>query len=443
MHVRYVLPGFVGLLTLVGCHRPPHAQLDPVLSLKDVAQVPEPPVLEGDLAATLTLEAWKRHPELTLAKAEWDMAKGGIVTAGARPNPSVNLGAAHTGGDPKPWTLGLGLTIPIETAGKREDRLRIARARAEMAALRVAGNAWDLRMRVRQKLLAWRRAVQDLDLAKESRALQAELFQLQDRRFQLGDLGRPERDAALLASQGAEDQVRLVQLVRDRAETDLTQAAGLPPGALKDRLAREPVDSSENLRVSPESPLPPSEALIHRLDVRQTLLSWEMNEATLDLELARRYPNLQLGPGYAWDKGASVWSLGIALELPLLDRRQGPIAEALAGRASLEAELRLRESQALADVERAHTHLEQARARFQALSLSLRTATARRSQVHQAWAAGEVDKAALLGVNLEVLNLRRLLLDAWADAEAARLELEAAFQRSLDPTEKPYSGDAS
>ena len=75
----------------------------------------------------LTLAAFYYNPDLDVARAKWGVTEAGITTAGARPNPSVSFLDQHHSkyaGGLSPWTLGAGLDIPVETAGKRGYRIQ-------------------------------------------------------------------------------------------------------------------------------------------------------------------------------------------------------------------------------------------------------------------------------------------------------------------------------
>src|SRR5574341_439976 len=89
----------------------------------------------------LTLAAFYYHPDLDVARAKWGVAEAGVITAGGRPNPSLGLSPQYnvnaiTG--LSPWTLGLTLDIPVETAGKRGYRVAQAKHRSEAARLSIA-----------------------------------------------------------------------------------------------------------------------------------------------------------------------------------------------------------------------------------------------------------------------------------------------------------------
>ena len=74
------------------------------------------------------------------------------------------------------------------------------------------------------------------------------------------------------------------------------------------------------------------------------------------LQIAKQYPDLHLGPGYAWNNGNagdSQWSLGLTLELPILDQNQGPIAEAKARRELAAAQFTALQAKVIGEIDRA------------------------------------------------------------------------------------------
>jgi outer membrane protein TolC len=70
------------------------------------------------------------------------------------------------------------------------------------------------------------------------------------------------------------------------------------------------------------------QALLARPDALIALSDYAASQSALQLEIAKQYPDLHLGPGYQFDQGEHKWEMGFSLELPLLNRNQGPIAEA-------------------------------------------------------------------------------------------------------------------
>lgn len=437
MRIRQSVP--LLLLLAAACARPPHVSLDAAKTLKQI-QSSQAAIPSGDLATALTALAWKDHPDLAQAKAELEAAKAGVRTAKAIPNPTFGFSATKAEGVPQPWTLTYVLSFPIELGGKRKARVRQAQLGVEAAELNVADTAWRLRSNLRAALVDWQVARAASQSADEEAQLRSDLQGIQERRFQLGQIGAPERAMAVLEAQraAAASLARTTDL--QHAEAALALAAGVQSSPLHARLAGEPApDFAPPLPATPQD----TDALIHRLDVRRVLIAWDQNEAALDAALAGRFPNLSIGPGYSLDQGVKKWSLGLSVDLPIFDRKQGPIAEALARRGVIEAQLRQTESRALSDAGLASARLSAAQARVKAQDEALNQQEARLAAAQRAFDLGGADRAELLAAKLETLQARSLATDAWAEAQRARLAWEDAFQKPLDPREQPYRLDGA
>lgn len=73
---------------------------------------------------TLSLAGLYFNPTLDAVRARVEEAQAAVVTAGARPNPTLSIAP----GVPSPYLLTLDFAVPIETAGKRGHRIRSARS---------------------------------------------------------------------------------------------------------------------------------------------------------------------------------------------------------------------------------------------------------------------------------------------------------------------------
>ena len=428
------------LVILTGaCARPPKAELDAKRTLETLQQS-QPEIPRGDLATALTAIAWKDHPDLQQARAELAAAKAGIRTAKAIPNPSFGFGATKAQGVPQPWTLTYGLNFPIELGGKRKLRVKQAQLNVEVSQLQVADTAWKLRMGVRSALVDWQQAREASLAADHEAALRGNIMKLQNRRYSLGEIGSPEHAASALAAQRAEAARLVAQEQLRQSESSVALAAGIPLAALQPRLDAE---AAPDLTIPTVLPPQETEALVHRLDVRRVLLAWDQNETALDQELAKRVPNLQIGPGYSLDRGVKKWTLGFTVDLPIFDRRQGPIAEAVARRGVIEAQLRQVETRALSDASLAEARYAAARDRLQAQNEALKNQESRLATASQAFGLGGTDQGDLWAAQLEAVQARSLAVDAWAEAQHARLAVEDAFQKPVDSAEQPYPFDGA
>src|SRR5258706_14521901 len=115
------------------------------------AQAPERWDLE-----TLTLVAFYYHPNLDLARAQWGSVKGGIRTAGGRPNPTIGVLPGYdfnAANGVSPWIPILNFDWPIETAGKRGRRLAHAQQLSAAARMNILSAAWQVRSNLRLSLL--------------------------------------------------------------------------------------------------------------------------------------------------------------------------------------------------------------------------------------------------------------------------------------------------
>ena len=101
-----------------------------------------------------------------------------------------------------------------------------------------------------------------------------------------------------------------------------------------------PVAALENVQLSwPNFQDPPSpesfsaqqierEAVVDRLDVRAALVEYAAVEQALRLEIAKQYPDFNIGPGYQLEERDNFFTIGFSTVLPVFNRNQGPIAEA-------------------------------------------------------------------------------------------------------------------
>src|SRR5262249_54726455 len=129
----------------------------------------------------LTLVALYYNPELAVARAELAAAEAAVITAGARPNPSLD---AEVGYNTSPESHSLFNAIPkftIETAGKRGYRILRAQKEAEAARLGLAETAWRVRSRVRAALYDHLLALRRRDLLRAQEGIRSEIVQIFDK----------------------------------------------------------------------------------------------------------------------------------------------------------------------------------------------------------------------------------------------------------------------
>jgi|GEM_PF-78072 len=374
----------------------------------------------------LWLVAMYFHPDLDVARAELANARAADVTAGQRPNPSVSLSPTYDTTTSPPWILGLTFDIPFETGGKPGYRRAAAAALSDAARLRLGSAAWQVRSRVRRSLLALFAATEGEARIRDKDAALAAVAEYLDVQRRAGEASPAEAGQARIALEQNRFVLHEAEKQTTAARIQLADSLGVSPSALDgvglkfdEFLARPPdVPDAEARR----------RALLDRADIRAALAEYASTESELQLEIAKQYPNIHLNPGYQLDQADNKWSLGVTIELPMLNQNQGGIAEAEARRAAsaarfyaLQARVISESAQALAAYRASVKNLVVAETLSRELAAQMRTA---RGMLD----AGEISRADLAQRQLEVATAALARLDADVKTQEALGALEDALQ---------------
>ena len=385
--------------------------------------------------STLTLVALYFHPSLDLARAQWKLARAGEKTAAGRPNPIVSAVPGYSmnpASGMSPWFPLVSVDVPIETAGKRGHRLTRARKLSEAARLNIATAAWQVRSTLRLSLLDHTAAQRRAELLQKQLQFQQQIVTLLEQRLQAGALARTELTLPRIAL--ARTGVELADALRVAAEARvrIAEALGLSARAIADaKLEGE-------LPISPEAgneltlAEARQQALLSRSDILAALADYAATESALQIEIARQYPDVHLNPGYQFDQGEHKWSLGLSVELPVLNRNQGPIAEALARREESAARFLALQAKVIAEIDRALaarvTALEQVTRQSRLSELAREQSAA----IESLFEAGAADRLELSSAQLEASVTELANLDAQVRARLAVGQLEDALQRPVE-----------
>jgi outer membrane protein, heavy metal efflux system len=392
------------------------------------------PPAEWDLK-TLTLAALYYHPDMDIARAQWGVAQGGRITAGERPNPTLNPLMGYNTTSPRseitPWIPEVALEITVETAGKRGVRIAQARHLAESARWQIYAAAWNVRSRLRGAMLEAYAAGERADLLAEKEKLQAELVRLLELQKDVGEASVYDLTQARVAL----DQVRLETIeaarLKENALAGLAAALGLTRGAL------EGVSFSyDEFRRQPPAELPAGEvrrhAVLNRSDILAALAAYEASQMALKLEVRKQYPDLVFGPDYQLDQTDSKWTLGVALELPILNRHRGPIAEAMAAREESAAQFLALQAQVIGELDAAIQDVRAAVKKSEAAADLLTHLTAQARQARSQRDLGEISKLELLAIEIELNAGAQAWLESLYEAQGAVGRLENAAQSPLE-----------
>jgi outer membrane protein TolC len=384
----------------------------------------------------LTLAAYYYSPALDMARAQWGTAKAGVDVAGAIPNPVLHLPFEYTTPNPgpgRPFTTGPTLDIPIETAHKRGYRIDQASHWSEAARLNIGNEAWKVRGQVRDALLSFYAEEERVAFLTQKVTAQQQILEMVTRRRAVGEAAGPDVNLAVLVLTQAHAELAAARSGLLDARAQVASVIGLPIRAV------ESVQLDLDAFAQTGTPPPPAEArraaLFHRADLLGSLAEYDAAQAALQLEIAKQYPDIHLGPGYTYDTGTNRIGFGLSgITLPIFDRNEGGIAQAEAKRKEAAARTAALQDAIINDLDHALAHYQ---ASLDALRLStLRLSTAQKQMSSQAatFTVGTTDRLSLAQANADYQTSTMDHLNAVIQAQQAVGALEDSMQRPLSPT---------
>jgi outer membrane protein TolC len=463
MRCRRIGAALLTALTTACSSLPARAPLDPSHLAQDFGvrrldALPDlPPPQSGWNAEQWFRAALELNPELAEARAAARAAAAGEVSAAERPNPTLNLfaeyvtAAAQSAG----WLYGLSMEFLLPQRGVRARARESAALQTQAAQSDVADTLWRVRSLVQQALL-------DAAYANDATALLQSL--VADRQALLA-ANRTLAQAGEIAS--SETLIQEVELARARqrlvrsqalatdAQVRLAGAVGVPVAAL-DGVALRWQNWADigALHIAPASAWRAA-ALIGRPKLIRALREYDVADIALQSEVAKRWPQFHVTPGYSWDKSGLHQEalddtlhdtlhdneLGVSFEVPIFNQHQGPIGEALARRELAGKHLQAVQAGIFEEIERAERAWPQAQEAWQSAAGTLALAQRQHDAEERAFAGGSADRSTLLATQLAATEAQLSSLEAAYDAQVALAALETAYRRPLATTD--HAGEAS
>ncbi|KAA0983920.1 TolC family protein [Pseudomonas sp. ANT_J28] len=380
---------------------------------------------------TLTLAAYYYSPELDAVRARFASGEAATETANQRPNPSLSLPLQYADQPIKPWTYGLALDIPIETAGKRGYRVAQAQQLSDAARLNIGQTAWQIRSRLRSALLDLYAASQHHAIIERQVDIQQNIVTMLEKQLTLGSASTFElSQEQIILERDRSDLASNEKLMLD-AKALIAQTIGIPLRAL------EPIklDLSEFESLTPQIPdnTARRQTILNRTDILGALAEYEASQAALQLEVARQYPNLSLGLGYSFDQGVNKYSVTPAgITLPLFNRNEGPIAEAEARRKEAAIHVEALQDQAINQTDSALLHYRLATQNLALTDTLGATRTAAFQADQRSFDLGAIDRLALSRSRRAVNVDAMIHVDAVVQVQQAISQLENAIEQPLD-----------
>jgi cobalt-zinc-cadmium efflux system outer membrane protein len=388
-----------------------------------------PPAPVVNLSGKLTLNdalsmAERYNPQLKAALASVEGAQAGVSTARSWANPTLTFGslgrqhALQAAGIPG-MLHGLNITQPVELPNVRSTRIRAAQYRRESSEWALAETRLALRGVVKHAFYEALRQKGAIAVAEGNLALLEDLRRRIAVQVKVGEAARLELTRAEAELASARIQVRSAELRLAGALSSLSAAIGAPVGK---------VELEADL--DPPALLPPLDELQSEMMARHPTMAVaeaEVRRADVSVanEKALRMPQPSFWMDWFQQPEAAQYRFGVTIPMPVWNRREGPIAEALAARRHASAVADQRRLQLTAALEQAFNMYHVASQQVEIFEEgTLRQAEAAVKAAQAAFKFGE------RGI-IEVLDAQRVMraaqleyLNAQFDRQRALIDLE-------------------
>ncbi len=385
------------------------------------------------LADALAL-ALVHNPGLKIFPYSLRAAEARMLQAGLRPNPELQVEIEEFGGtgernsfDAAETTVQIGQ--PIELGGKREKRTRVAAAGKELVQWDYESARLDLVREVSQAFTAVLAAQERLALAEKVFDLSQ---QAQSAAAQRVQAGRDSPVDALRAGVALSES----RIQRQKAEKTLAAARrslAAMWGSSTPAFAAVTADWYET-PVLPSVDLSP-DAIAANPDVARWEAEQRSRRAALDLEKAKAVPDVTAAGGVRRFEQTddSAFVAGLAVPLPLFDRNQGGIEEAIANLGAARRQYEAVRIKTLAALSQAAETLAAAREEVTALKSEVVPAAEQAfDAVRQGYRQGKFDYLYVLDTQRTLFETQARYIDSAEAYHKARADVERLTGRSLD-----------
>jgi len=320
----------------------------------------------------LVARALAESPDVLAARADADAAKGRLVQAGLRPNPTVELGGQKALGTDN--NVMVGLSIPLDLNRRKEGRVGVAEREVEMKRFQVTDRERRLRADVRMKAAEVLAARRDLEVTDDLLRTNREALNLVGERARRGavppleenlllvEVNRLDAGRRMLESRVEVFTLQLKALTAWPAEAPLTLTGDLggPPPPTIDRQAAV------------------AQALAQRADLRaaqadaamaRAKIAKEQAEGRWDASFSVNYQRQDFGfAGLSGltDRGGTrpiqdvfhYFGGALTITLPVRNQNQGNVAAARAEAAAAERRIELTVLTVRQEIQAAFTQYE-------------------------------------------------------------------------------------
>ena len=365
-----------------------------------------------------------RSPAAQAGRARVDGARAGLVSAAARPNPGVEFEAGRHGasGGAIPGASGaIAIVQPLDRSSLREARMATAATALDVTRSQVEALNRDRLAELTLRYFDILRLQAAARLAEEDLSIAEQIAARVEVRVGTGEAPRFELIRANAERLNARRAVQAAAARVDVARAELRRMVGnaLPAdfavtGSLEDKVL--PLESFDALR---------DRMLVQHPDLLAARAAILNAQARMSLEQERARPSFALRGSIDRVPEVVDSRLGLTVQIPVFDRREGPIAEAAADVARSRAELLDRELALTQALEAAWRRDRIAQEQIQAYEAGLlREAEAALRVAEAAYRYGERGILDFLDAQRTLRLLRQELNATRFELRTARVEIE-------------------
>ena len=381
------------------------------------------------------------HPSLDIARAQWRSAQLAEIAAGERATPTINSNFSESNqanNDINPYAFNLSIDIPLDISNKREIRIENANHLSQAAKLEIAQTAWELRNQIAQTFHEHQLIQQYIKILLAEQNIRQDILNINQKRFSKGLISNIELSLVKLQLQTINSELDSWQKKQLMNQLKLLGNLGLSELHTNNIHLQDhsPYQAIQTDRL--ESSDLQKKALLNRLDLRIALERYASTEAKLKLEIAKQYPDLNISPGYAYEFGDKVWSLGLSSLLTFLNKNKVAITEATQLREVEAAQFEALQTKVISDITLAQSSLIQAQEFLKNQQLLLTQQHQNTQRMAHQLKAGEIDRLEYGYSKLEEISTEKNVVLATYNLATAINGLENAVQQPLF-SENSYS----
>lgn len=304
--------------------------------------------------------AIKNNPNLRATQARLGVSEAQIWTANARLNPAfvTDNGVAES-------TYRVGIEQIFELGGKRKKRTALSQAQRDAVISEINTALLDLRQNVRNSYIQLYNGQQKVKAANDILRTTERLSEIARKRQIAGDIAALDFIQTEITKVNAKNDLQRAKLEISQALNNLNTFVGQPINEAAELAPPNLLSQFSDIKSTKEQRYKEINNLIQqaynsRPELKTIIQNINVTDRQLDVAKANRIPNLILVAGpdiVTGEEGkVNVFITG-SMEIPVFNRQQGPIREAIAQRNQAEKELAATKNKIALDVKNAFSRI--------------------------------------------------------------------------------------